>query len=139
MIVDDEPRIRHLLREVAAGFASVVYEAADGGEAIAICATERPDWVLMDVRMKPIDGLRATAAIKARLPETRVVIVTQYDDPELREEARRAGACAWLLKENLHELPAILTRPTEPVPPGGGGGGHHHPPGGAVFKDQLLS
>ena len=83
--------------------------AGDGGEAIALCATERPDWVLMDVRMKPIDGLRATAAIKARFPETRIAIVTQYDDAELRAEAARAGARAYVLKENLHELPAILT------------------------------
>ncbi len=94
---------------VLADRASAVYDASDGGEAIAVCAAERPDWVLIDLRMKPVDGLRATAAIKARWPETRVVIVTQYDDAELRAEALRAGACAYVLKENLHELPAILT------------------------------
>jgi CheY-like chemotaxis protein len=108
LIADDDARIRQLLRQIVAGFASAICEAGDGGEAIAVCAAERPDWVLMDLRMKPIDGLRATAAIKARWPETRVVIVTQYDDAELRAEALRAGACAYVLKENLHELPGIL-------------------------------
>jgi CheY-like chemotaxis protein len=109
LIADDDARIRQILRQTVAGLASAVFEARDGGEAIAICATERPDWVLMDMRMKPIDGLRATAAIKARFPEMRVIIVTQYDDAELRAEALRVGACAYVLKENLHELPGILT------------------------------
>jgi CheY-like chemotaxis protein len=108
LIADDDPRIRRMLRQTVASLASAVYEAGDGGEAIAVCATERPDWVLMDVRMKPIDGLRATAAIKSRFPETRIAIVTQYDDAELRAETTRVGACAYVLKENLHELPGIL-------------------------------
>jgi len=111
LIADDDARIRRVIRQTVASLASAVYEAGDGGEAIAICATERPDWVLMDVRMKPIDGLRATAAIIARFPETRIAIVTQHDDDELRAEALRAGACAYVLKENLHELPGILTGP----------------------------
>ena len=109
LIADDDPRIRQMLKQTLAGLGSSFYEAGDGGEAIAVCATERPDWVLMDVRMKPIDGLRATAAIKTRFPETRIVIVSQYDDAELRTEAARVGACAYVLKENLHELPEILT------------------------------
>jgi len=108
LIADDDRRIRQMLEQTVADLASAVYEASDGGEAIAVCATERPDWVLMDLRMKPIDGLRATTAIKARFPEIRVVIVTQHDDAELRAEALRAGACAYVLKENLHELPSIL-------------------------------
>jgi CheY-like chemotaxis protein len=110
LIADDDTFMRQMLRQIVVGLAGAVYEAADGGEAIAVCAEERPDWVLMDVRMKPIDGLRATASIKARFPATRVAIVTQYDEPELRAEAMRAGACAYILKENLHELPGILTR-----------------------------
>lgn len=108
LIADDDARLREMIKQVVAGHASVIYEAADGGEAIALCAAERPDWVLMDLRMKPMDGLRATAAIKAKHPETRVVIVTQYDEAELRAEAARAGACAYVLKEHLQELPAIL-------------------------------
>ena len=108
LIADDDARMRQMLRQIVAGQASAVDEASDGGEAIAVCATERPDWVLMDWRMKPIDGLRATAIIKSRFPSTQVVIVTQYDDDALRAEARRTGACAYVLKENLHELPAIL-------------------------------
>ena len=109
LIVDDDPRIRQMVKEIVAGLASSVYEAGDGSEAIAVCAAERPDWVLMDLRMKPIDGLRATADIKARFPETHIAIVSQYEDVSLRDAARQAGACAYVLKEDLLQLPGILT------------------------------
>ena len=109
LIADDDVRVRRMLQQIVAGLTNEVCEASDGGEAIAVCAEERPDWVLMDVRMKPIDGLRATAVIKARFPDTRVVIVSQYDDAGLRTEAARVGACAYVLKDNLHELTRILT------------------------------
>ncbi len=109
LIADDDPRMREMVRQIVAELASSVWEAGDGTEAITLCAAQRPDWVLMDFRMKSMDGLRATAEIKAHLPETHVVIVTQYDDAELRAEAARVGACAYVLKENLHELPRILS------------------------------
>jgi DNA-binding NarL/FixJ family response regulator len=108
VIADDDARMRQMLKQIVGNLASAVFEATDGGEAIAICAAVRPDWVLMDLRMKPMDGLRATAEIKARFPETRIAILTQYDDAELRAEAIRAGAGAYVLKENLLELPGIL-------------------------------
>jgi CheY-like chemotaxis protein len=108
LIADDDVRVRRMLQQIVAGLTNEVCEASDGGEAIAVCAEERPDWVLMDVRMKPIDGLRATAVIKARFPDTRVVIVSECDDAGLRTEAARVGACAYVLKDNLHELTRIL-------------------------------
>ncbi len=109
LIADDDARMRQMLRQIVTGLASSVCEATDGAEAVAVCAAERPEWVLMDLRMRPVDGLRATSEIKARFPETRVIIVSQYDDPGLRAKAVRVGACAYVLKENLHELPGILT------------------------------
>ena len=115
LIADDDARMRQMVKQIVTGLATELYEAADGGEAIAICATERPDWVLMDMRMKPIDGLRATAAIKARFPETGVVIVTQHDDADLRAEALRAGARGYVLKEDLSALLAIIHDPRNPT------------------------
>jgi CheY-like chemotaxis protein len=109
LIADDDARMRQMVKQTVASLATEFYEASDGGEAIALCTVQRPDWVLMDFRMRPMDGLRATAEIKARFPEIRVVIVSQYDEVELRAEAARVGACAYVLKENLQELPGILT------------------------------
>jgi CheY-like chemotaxis protein len=108
LIADDNPRMREVIMQTVADLATEFLEADDGGEAVALCAAERPDWVLMDFRMKQTDGLRATAEIKARFPNIRVVIVSQYDDAELVAEAKRVGACGYVLKENLQELPAIL-------------------------------
>jgi two-component system response regulator DegU len=113
LIVDDDLRMRQMLRQTVANLASAVWEAGDGGEAIAMCATERPDWVLMDIRMKPIDGIRATAAITTRFPEIRVVIVTQHDDAELCAEALRVGARGCVLKEDLSALLEIIPGPRE--------------------------
>ncbi len=108
LIADDDARMRQMIKQIVAGLASEVYEAGDGGEAVAICAAQRPGWVLMDFRMKQMDGLAATAEIKARFPGTHVAIVSQYDEAELRAEATRVGACAYVLKEDLRELPAII-------------------------------
>ena len=109
LVADDDSRMRRMIRQIVSDLASTVYEADNGSEAIKLCVAERPDCVLLDLRMGPVDGLRALSEIKAQLPGTRVVIVSQYDDPGLRAKALRAGACAYVLKENLHELPAILT------------------------------
>jgi CheY-like chemotaxis protein len=109
LIADDDARMRQLLKQVVGSLASAVYEAADGAEAIAVFARERPDLVLMDLRMKPLDGLRATAQIKARFPDARIAIVSQHAEPELQHEATRVGACAYVLKDQLQELPRILS------------------------------
>jgi two-component system response regulator DegU len=62
----------------------------------------------MDVRMPRMDGLSATREILRYHPGARIIIVTDYDDDELRNAAREAGACAYALKHNLTELDAVL-------------------------------
>jgi CheY-like chemotaxis protein len=89
LIADEDARMRKMVKQTVAGLATEYCEAADGAEAIAHCGAQRPDWVLMDFRMRPMDGLRATAEIKARFPQTHVVTVSQYDAAELRAEAAR--------------------------------------------------
>jgi NarL family two-component system response regulator LiaR len=62
----------------------------------------------MDIVMKEIDGLEATSLIKTSWPEARIVIVTSYDDSDLKKAARSAGAYEYVLKENLLELRRVL-------------------------------
>ena len=109
LIVEDNEVTRNLLRRMVAGLASVIYECSDGAEALAAYAAHQPAWVLMDIRMKRMDGLQATRQIKAAFPSARVIIVTNYDDADSREAAREAGACEYVLKENLLDLVRILT------------------------------
>jgi CheY-like chemotaxis protein len=110
LIVEDNPAMRHLLRQVV-GEVAEVYECADGAEAVPqyeVHHLDGTDWVLMDLRMTQVSGLEATRRLRAAHREARVVIVTSYGDARLREAARRAGACGYLLKENLDQLPELL-------------------------------
>ena len=79
----------------------VVGEAADGDEAVRLAVRERPDVVLMDIRMPGIDGLAATRRIAAddRLDDVHVVILTTFDLDEYVFEALRSGASGFLVKD----------------------------------------
>jgi len=110
LIVEDNAAVRRLIASVLAPLESTIAECSDGGDALIAYETYRPDVVLMDIAMQRGDGLAATAAILAVDPAARVVIVTNYADAGLREAATRAGACGYLLKEHLTDLPAVLTR-----------------------------
>jgi len=108
LIVEDSASVRRVIKTVVARLAREIHECNDGAEALAAYTWHRPDFVLMDIQMKLMDGITATRRIKAADPAARVVIVTDYDQPDLREAARQAGACAYVLKENLLELVPLL-------------------------------
>ncbi len=77
----------------------VVGEAADGQEALDLAERLRPDIVLMDILMPRMDGLAATAAIRRRLPETDVIILTSVLDDATIRQAIQAGAMGYILKD----------------------------------------
>ncbi|MGI8566464.1 MAG: response regulator [Pyrinomonadaceae bacterium] len=108
LIVEDNPQVRRLMRRMLSDLAEDITECADGAEAVAAYTRSQPDWVLMDIEMKALDGITATRAIRAMDGAAKVIIVTSYDGAELREAARRAGACGYVLKENLLDLRGLL-------------------------------
>jgi len=101
-IVDDQALVRSGLRMIVESQAdmTVVAEAGDGEEAVRVVGTERPEVVLMDVRMPRMDGIEATRQISAA---TRVVILTTYELDEYVFDALAAGASAFLLKASPPE------------------------------------
>ena len=107
LIVEDHAETRRelirLLRDLAE-----IYECSDGTEAFSAYREHRPDWVLMDIRMEGMNGIAATREIKAVYPEARIVIVTGYDDAELRAAAARAGACGYVVKGDWSAVCRIL-------------------------------
>ncbi len=109
MIVDDNAEVRGLIRTILADVASDFVECADGQEAVTVYERERPDWAVMDVAMEAMDGVTATRLITSKFPGSHIVIVTQYNHPQLRQRAREAGADGFLLKEDLMELRTALT------------------------------
>jgi DNA-binding NarL/FixJ family response regulator len=109
LIVEDNYQMRRLIKSIIRDLVDVIYECSDGSEALQVYAAQQPDWVLMDIEMKELDGISATRQIKAAFPDARIVMVTEYDHPDYREETRRAGACGYVLKENLFEIRRILT------------------------------
>jgi len=108
LIVDDNPGMRRLLRRAVPDTASAIWECTDGADALAAYAERHPDIVLMDVRMPRMDGLAAARQIRKFDPTARVVMVTDYDDEDLRVAAREAGACGYALKQNLTDLPDLI-------------------------------
>jgi two-component system response regulator DegU len=83
-------------------------ECSDGEEAVQEYAKFRPAYVLMDVKMPGMDGLAAAKEILAKFPDARIIMVSNFDDPELRNEARRNGAVGYVLKERLFELKEMI-------------------------------
>ncbi|HEY2849856.1 MAG TPA: response regulator [Gemmatimonadaceae bacterium] len=108
LIVDDNPRMRATIRSVVTPAAAEVVECDNGLDAVALYDARRPDWVLMDISMPALDGIRATRRIRAINPDARVVIVTDFVDQAFRQAAARAGAVAFVTKDNLLELLRIL-------------------------------
>jgi len=110
LIVDDNARVRWLMKTIVEGLVNETFECSDGDEAFEAYSSFRPDWVFMDIKMDRMDGIDATRQIKAAFCEAKIVIVTDYDDPNLRDAAFQAGACEYVIKENLHSLRRILQR-----------------------------
>lgn len=109
LIVDDSKKIRDMLKTLFRLSADTIYECEDGGQAFDAYTMYSPDWVLMDIKMKHLDGMAATKSITSKFPNAKIIIVTQYDDPFLRQEAKDAGAIDYVLKENIFSLPDLIT------------------------------
>jgi DNA-binding NarL/FixJ family response regulator len=102
LVADDHALVRAGFRSILAGEddIDVIEEANDGREAVEIATREKPDVVLMDIRMPSVDGIEATRLITAdpRLANTRVIVLTTFDLDEYVFGALRAGASGFLLK-----------------------------------------
>jgi DNA-binding NarL/FixJ family response regulator len=100
LIVDDDALIREglkILLEIEEDFL-VVGTASNGQEAFEMCRKEKPDLVLMDIRMPVMDGVLATKLIKSHFKDIKVVILTTFKDDEYIKEALKSGAEGYILK-----------------------------------------
>lgn len=105
LIADDQTVVRAGLRMIieAQDDLAVVAEAANGAEALELVATDRPDVVLMDIRMPDLDGIEATRRIVQSGSTTCVLVLTTYGLDENVYDALRAGASGFLVKTDSPE------------------------------------
>lgn len=111
MIVEDNFKMRAMMKQILVKNVpniEAIQECEDGAEAVAQYAPFQPEWVVMDIELKTMDGLAATQTITASHPQAKIIMVTNYDYPEYRDAAKSAGACDYVLKENLLEIPKII-------------------------------
>ncbi len=111
LLVDDNPQFRRTIRAALSGIAFAFDECDDGSEALSRFEAFAPDFVLMDIALKRMDGIRATAELTLAHPGARVIVVSAYDADDLRRAAREAGAEGFVSKTDLTELTSLLTNP----------------------------
>lgn len=100
LIVDDHEIFRRGLRALLEPSSEwqICGEAVDGLDAIEQCKSLNPDIVVLDVSMPRLNGLEAARVIKKEKPDSRIVIITQHDSPQIRSAALEAGAQAFVTK-----------------------------------------
>jgi DNA-binding NarL/FixJ family response regulator len=108
LIAEDREPLRRVIGAVVARLAGEVRECASVEELEKMLNTWSPDFVLIDGDMKALDGIAATRLIRAIEPSVKVIVVSSYDSPELREAAIQAGAVGYVLKDDLLELNRLL-------------------------------
>jgi len=109
VLAEDHAGVAEQLRSLLAPEFDVVAIVSDGNALVRAVETVRPDVVVTDIVMPGMDGIAATMALLANHPDTRVVLVSVYDDPDLAESGYAAGALGYVSKHRAgQELMAAV-------------------------------
>jgi DNA-binding NarL/FixJ family response regulator len=108
LIVDNNAAMRRTIGWIVRDLAGEVFECDDRAKVMAMCHQHRPHWVLMEIEMGANDGLATTRDLCRLYPDVRVVIVALDDHPSFRLAAKEAGACGYIVKEDLLALRELI-------------------------------
>jgi DNA-binding NarL/FixJ family response regulator len=102
LLVDDHTLVRAGIRALVLEIEGVciVGEADNGRDAVAMAKRERPDLVVMDISMRELNGIEATAQIRTEIPEARILILSMHTTEDFVRRALKAGASAYLVKDS---------------------------------------
>jgi len=110
MIVDDNELMRKEIFKSVAQQTDTVLECDDGETALSNCVDFKPDWILMDIRMKGMNGITAAKRIKEIIPDINIAFVTGYDNYSYRQEAKSLSIEHYFIKTNLLDIRKVLDR-----------------------------
>lgn len=116
LVVDDHALVRDGLKAILSSLPRIqsIDEASNGEEAIKKASSLKPDLILMDIQMPKMDGLEALKTIKKSSPQTKIVMLTIFNEPELISQAIKLGADGYLAKNSTkEELGKVITEVTE--------------------------
>ncbi len=108
LLVEENSAVRSVIRQLVMSPGTWIQECVESTDAVAAYAASRPDCVIMGIGTGDPDGIVVSRRIKEMDPEARIVLVSDYDDAAMRERARHAGACGYVLKDNLLEVTGWL-------------------------------
>jgi DNA-binding NarL/FixJ family response regulator len=103
LVVDDDRETRQLLQDILEKYrdVTIVGQAGDGKQAVAMAIEHKPDVILMDVALPYLDGIEATHCIKKACPDTVVICLTGHFSPPKYSAMRTAGAAAFVCKSQV--------------------------------------
>ncbi len=101
MIIDDNVKIREIIREVVSKETDTIMEFNSGEEAFEALNYFMPDYILIDIHIKGTNGLEITKKILDKYPDIKVIIVSDYDMPSFHSVAKKFGAVKFISKDNL--------------------------------------
>ncbi len=104
LIIDDNEDMRRSIINSICVDGDEFCESEDGENAVEYFAQFRPDWVLMDIKMKKVNGLVATRIIKQKYPDAKIAILTSYDSEAYRTAAEIVGADRFYSKTDLERI-----------------------------------
>jgi len=108
LLVDDHHGIRELEKSIFSSLFDTFYESTSGENAITIYKTYKPDWVLMDYKMRGITGIEAVKKIKENDGGAKIIMVSQFEDADLKKKAFDSGVVAFIPKEKLSAIKNII-------------------------------
>jgi DNA-binding response OmpR family regulator len=109
LVVDDEPDIRDMIRNHFELREYQVSTAKDGAEGLDVAGRERPDVVIMDVKMPSLDGDQLLERLHAVIPGSKFIVLTAYQDDRIRDRVARIGCHAYLEKPaSMKELQKVV-------------------------------
>lgn len=117
LIADANDRMRLLLRSTLSDLEAEILEARTSESALECVRTHRPEWVMLEFNLRPLNGLVVAQTIRGEFPTAKIVMVTNCDDPEVKARAQAIGVLSYILKDDLLEVRKLIRSAGRQPPP----------------------